>query len=267
MQYTIQNPVLAEVLGLLSKRLDIRITFFDVADSETADQFSRPRSGFCAVRRKRDAEFDRRCVECDREHLHEAKGSRRAVIYRCHAGLLEGVVPLYNRRGLYLGSLVFGQIAPPEMKRCGAGVRHGDETELTEIARLLKIVGEYIIQQEMILLRRPPWVGKVEEYLAAHWKEKITLANLSRIAGVSPSQLAHGFAGEFGQPLRPYLCKLRLERAKTMLENGAGSKEAAAATGFYDEFHLSKAFKREYGAPPSAIGTKANRKPAAPPAS
>ncbi len=253
MQYIIKNPVLAEVLGLLSKRLGIRITFFDVEGNETADQLSRPRSDFCSERRTLDPEFDRRCVTCDREHLDEGMRKRQAVIYRCHAGLLEGVVPLYNRRGLYLGSLVFGQVAPPELKRRRAGVRCGDESELHEIARLLKIVGEYIIQQEMIQLQRPPWVGKVEEYLRDHWQEKITLEKLSRIAGVSPSGLAHGFPREFGLPLRPYLKKWRLERAKALLEDGASNKEAAAATGFYDEFHFSKAFKAEYGVPPSTL--------------
>ncbi len=250
MQYKIQHTALTEVLGLLSKRLAIRITFFDVNARETAADASLPMARYCALRRLRSSDFNARCVECDQFHLRQAREIGKAVVYHCHAGLLEGVVPLYNRQKFYLGSMVFGQIAERGGERGYPGVQEGTRSDLEEIARLLKIVGEYMIQQEMIRLMRPQWAEKVGTYLRAHWNEKISLAALAKLAGISTSQMSHSFALEFGLPLRRYLKKIRLEQAKLLLEGNASVKEAAAAAGFYDEFHLSKAFKAEYGYPP-----------------
>lgn len=121
---------------------------------------------------------------------------------------------------------------------------------MIKIVRLLQIVSPCIIQQDIIQLLRPPWVTAVERYIADHWNQKIRLKELSKVLGISYSQLAHGFSREFGMSLRPYLKKLRLERAKILLENGSSIKECAYACGFYDEFHFSKAFKLEYGFSP-----------------
>ena len=99
---------LSELIGLLSRQLNIRLTFFDCTGTEQAVATGRPHSDFCLRHRREDPEFDARCVRCDLEHLAEARRTRREVIYCCHAGLLDGVVPLYSRRGLYLGGLVFG---------------------------------------------------------------------------------------------------------------------------------------------------------------
>ena len=54
-------------------------------------------------------------------------------------------------------------------------------------------------------------------------------------------------------PLRAYLRRLRLEKARLLVERGLTLKEIAAETGFYDEFHLSKAFKQFFGVPPSQL--------------
>ncbi|OQA87855.1 MAG: HTH-type transcriptional activator Btr [Lentisphaerae bacterium ADurb.Bin242] len=247
MRYTIKKSALVEVLGLLSDLLKIRITFFDVDDMESADEKSLPRSNFCMLHRNANAKFNRRCETCDKAHLDEAKQKQHAIIYRCHAGLLEGIVPLYNRYKHYLGSIVFGQL---DDKKKTPGVKYGTEDEMIKIVHLLQIVSTCIIQQDIIQLLRPPWVTAVEQYIADNWNQKVRLKELSKAIGISYSQIAHCFSREFGMPLRPYLKKLRLERAKMLLENGSSIKECAYACGFYDEFHFSKAFKLEYGFSP-----------------
>lgn len=124
---------------------------------------------------------------------------------------------------------------------------------MCEIARLLRIVGEHIIQQEMIHLHRPRWVDAASEYIDRNFQRKITLKELAARTGCSTSYLSHHFPAEFGMPLRAYLRRLRLEKARLLVERGLTLKEIAAETGFYDEFHLSKAFKQFFGVPPSQL--------------
>ncbi len=248
MRYLIINTALVEILGLLSDLLQLRITFFDVDDRESADEKSLPRSKFCILRRNSDAEFNRRCEVCDKMHLDEAKHKQSTVIYRCHAGLLEGIVPLYNRHNHYLGSIVFGQI---DDRKIIPGVKYGTEDDLHKICHLLQLVSLQIIQQDIIQLLRPQWVTAAEQYIAGHWNQKIRMAELCKVSGVPFSQIAHDFSREFGVPLRTYLNRIRLEKAKLLLEKGKSVKECASQCGFYDEFHFSKAFKKQYGIPPS----------------
>ena len=136
---------LSELIGLLSRQLNIRLTFFDCTGTEQAVATGRPHSDFCLRHRREDPEFDARCVRCDLEHLAEARRTRREVIYCCHAGLLDGVVPLYSRRGLYLGGLVFGQIRREESTLPAEGIRTGTPEMMCEIARLLRKLASQVM--------------------------------------------------------------------------------------------------------------------------
>ena len=132
-------------------------------------------------------------------------------------------------------------------------LRTGTPEMMCEIARLLRIVGEHIIQQEMIHLRRPRWVDTASECIDRNFHRRITLKELAARTGCSTRYLSHHFPAEFGLPLRAYLRRLRLEKARLLVERGLTLKEIAAETGFYDEFHLSKAFKQFFGVPPSQL--------------
>ena len=109
-EYVIQTEEMNRIMELLFHVLDIRITFFDLREEEVASFHIKEMSSFCREHRK-DPLFHARCVECDRLNLARAKQLRDVHIYCCHAGLLEGIVPLYNRRGSYLGAIVYGQLA------------------------------------------------------------------------------------------------------------------------------------------------------------
>lgn len=101
----------------------------------------------------------------------------------------------------------------------------------------------------------PGLVAQVDELLRARLDGPLTLAELARRLGLSPSSLCHRFRAEAGEPVMGRLRRLRVERALAMLPQGHRLDAVAQACGFCDRFHLAKAVRRVTGQPPSAWRT------------
>jgi AraC-like DNA-binding protein len=265
--FAIETDELDRVVSLASKVLDIRITFFDADLRELRHFHIKPMSGFCSALR-RSKEMNARCEMCDREHIHAARETGRTAVYRCHAGLYEAVVPLHDTHRQFLGAIVFGQLRavrgrPP--KGLSAGLRRRwerlgecDEARMHDIADMLKYTAEYIIHNELVRRRNPNWVDAIDRYIEEHLRERITLADLARVVHRSRSFVSHTFSKEFGSSPMKYVADRKLDAAREMLKGGATVVETAMALSYYDEFHFSKAFRKRFGAPPSAFKESAD---------
>lgn len=85
----------------------------------------------------------------------------------------------------------------------------------------------------------------------------LSVTELARLCGITPEYFRKLFARAHGSsPLR-YINRLRFERARELIESGMYSvTEAALSSGFSDMSYFSRAFKREFGIPPSKILSK-----------
>lgn len=82
------------------------------------------------------------------------------------------------------------------------------------------------------------------EYLAEHYAENVSLDYLAQIANLSPFHFNRVFAQQFGMPPHAYQTRLRITRAKALLRQGWAIPEVALQTGFADQSHLNRHFKR-----------------------
>ena len=252
------SPELASALGLLRRLFDVRVTFFDL-DSVEADGFDiKPISAYCAARR-RDPAFAARCLACDRRHLEEAKRGRVIRIYRCHDGLIEGVIPLYGARGDYLGAIMFGQLRPADdtpsaLNAAQAAARArlplADQGRLRDLAELLKWLAEHLAANAALRAPAVDWAEAARRHIAAHLGDKLSLAGLARAIGRSPSFVSHRFRAVFGTSFARHVRSQRLAEARRRLAAGERLPEVAAALGFCDRYHLSRAFSAHFGHPP-----------------
>jgi AraC-like DNA-binding protein len=65
-----------------------------------------------------------------------------------------------------------------------------------------------------------------------------------------PTHLVRAFSGAYGIPPHQYLMSRRVERARRLLLEGRAPGEVAVETGFYDQSHLNRHFKRLVGVAP-----------------
>ncbi|MBW8877692.1 MAG: helix-turn-helix transcriptional regulator [Acidobacteria bacterium] len=106
---------------------------------------------------------------------------------------------------------------------------------------------------------RRDYVQDAKALIQQRFCEPLELADVARALYVSTYHLCRLFKEETGLPIHRYLNRLRLREA---LERVAGGEddltEIALSVGFSCHSHLTRAFHREFGVPPSEV-----RRPAA----
>ena len=100
----------------------------------------------------------------------------------------------------------------------------------------------------------PDWhqiLKPVTEHIATHYAEDITVDGLAAMVDTSPSNFRRQFTRTFGISPGRYLTAIRLNAARKLLETTEKLvSEIATETGFWDQSHLTKLFKRERGITP-----------------
>lgn len=102
-------------------------------------------------------------------------------------------------------------------------------------------------------------IREVSEYIAQHYAEPLRLKDIVSLSGMSLSGFKRAFADAFNMSPGRYLMTVRLNAARKLLENTDKLlSEIAAETGFFDQSHLTRVFKRERGLTPGQYRRRHN---------
>lgn len=88
------------------------------------------------------------------------------------------------------------------------------------------------------------------EYLQQHITDPPTLQELAAIAGTNTFKLKNGFKELFNNTVFGYLSEMRLDQARTLLQEGIPIKEVADRTGYSSVQHFSTSFRKKFSMPP-----------------
>jgi AraC-like DNA-binding protein len=129
------------------------------------------------------------------------------------------------------------------------------ELEERAIAFVREAVAQaYVRRPESRNRRAGEYARRVREVLAARYREPLTLADVARAVEASPFHLSRLVAAATGVPIHRLIVRLRLRDAlERLLETRESISAVALAAGFASHSHLTDAFRREYGMPPSAV--------------
>lgn len=131
----------------------------------------------------------------------------------------------------------------------------GAAPSLEQDARLLSVLTRLVERHAGIRSSPPPGrerraVRLAREYLEDNLRESVPLEELARLANLSPFHLARVFRDEVGLPPHAYQTQARLGRARSLLLRGWPAARVARETGFADQSHLTRHFKRLIGVTP-----------------
>jgi AraC-like DNA-binding protein len=87
-------------------------------------------------------------------------------------------------------------------------------------------------------------VRVARDYIAAQHDRNISLRELARLVNLSPYHLNRVFTKEVGMPPHAFQMQTRVAAAKKLMLDGLSLACVAAMTGFADQSHFSRHFKR-----------------------
>jgi len=122
---------------------------------------------------------------------------------------------------------------------------HGDEAA--------QVILEALAMQIMALGSRtsgngsslpPPWLSIALSHIRRNATTPLTVGSIASHVGVSPSRLSHVFREVMGRSVTEYVreCRVRVAAA-ALRETSDPIGEVALACGFYDQAHLTRAFR------------------------
>lgn len=95
-------------------------------------------------------------------------------------------------------------------------------------------------------------MNAVIEYIEEFSDKNITIESLSEMSGYSPSHFRKRFGEIYGMSPVEYINRVRVRKAKNMLESNLYSiADVAAKCGFSNVYYFSRVFKKITGIPPS----------------
>ena len=113
-----------------------------------------------------------------------------------------------------------------------------------------KLYDEYngqILEEEVIPAEEIKYLCR---YMKNNYRQKLTLDELSKITGQNKFTLLRNFNKVHGLTPYQYLETIRIEKARTYLEEGYTPAEVALNTGFSDQSHFTRFFKSFIGFTP-----------------
>ena len=116
---------------------------------------------------------------------------------------------------------------------------------------LLEVFERYISQKSSA--KTPAWVFEIKDLIQDHIDTSITLKELSKNLDINPAYLSREFSKHFGNlSFGEYIRRQRIEKAIEYLNTSRYTlTQVAYLTGFSDQSHFTRIFKKHTGQSPS----------------
>jgi transcriptional regulator GlxA family with amidase domain len=102
-------------------------------------------------------------------------------------------------------------------------------------------------------------IQEVVSHIEANFHDALPLRRLAEAANLSTFWLVALFRREVGMPPHRYLSHVRVRQAQALLEKGVAPAAAAIQSGFFDQSHFTRHFKRVCGMTPGQYRTASSK--------
>ena len=248
----------------------VQVAIFDADFCEVATH-PKENCEFCKIM-KSCPKTRRKCKVADRKSMSESQKKNGLVIYKCHAGLCEAVVPLHENEQI-IGYMMLGQITDSTdrsallrgakglsekygfdaeaLKRAVGEITYKSEEEIAAAAKIMEACTSYILLKELITPEHSRLLDAAKEYIEKNLEADIDIGKMCEELNVSRTRLYEIFKKEAGMGIAKYINRRRMHKAKKLLKTTELSiPEIAETLGFADYNYFSRVYKKTYGKSP-----------------
>ena len=246
---------------------------FVLYDSEFKEIMSFPKIDceFCSLM-KSNCNTRRKCAYADKRSFNKCRESGRLYIYKCHAGLVEAVMPLYENEK-NIGYLMLGQISDNKnnntliekitywQEKYGfdtetlntsiQSITYKSTEEIYAAAKIMEACTCYIAFKELIEPEESRTFKAAKAYIDKNLSADLDIADICKELSLGRTKLYDIFKREANTGVSEYINRRRLHKAKSLLKTTDMSiPEIASAAGFNDYNYFSRVYKKRYGKAP-----------------
>jgi AraC-like DNA-binding protein len=155
----------------------------------------------------------------------------------------------------FKSSLVSDEVLKTRLDRVFASLTESGsllQNESLLLSVLARLITDHIVDGRALrgVGREHVAIARAMEWLDANCEQNVSIRALAEVAGLSPYYLVRAFHRQVGVPPHRYQTILRVNRARKLLTSGLALSDVAYRTGFYDQSHLTRCFKRTLGVTP-----------------
>lgn len=258
---------LLDVMSKFNLLTGIKIVVMDT-DLNTVAAMPAHDSAFCSILKQHPtAAAD--CQRCTKAACLHSKEAKQVYLYRCHAGLIEAVAPLFINETL-VGYIILGQILHEEdaihnkdqiLSYAAAYTADAvsalealtvkNEEHIQAAVKIMEICAHYLLMQSHIHLDKETLALQIEQYIDANLASPLSVEIICERFALSHNMLYKLFEKFFGMPVAKYIRKKRIAAAKALIQAGVSVTEVSSKVGFIDYSYFSKVFKAETGMLPT----------------
>jgi len=231
------------------------------------------------LRRECFPRFRRACFDENHKMIARAKKQQGAIIYRCHMGLCEAIIPIKTIEDelslIYLGRVdtepateegfvrayeratatdhAVKNADMSELRRLYYEMPRMSEDEFRNAVRLAEYYADLMSRDNKNVKFVPQsYIETVKQFVKASLHLQISRNAAAEHIGISPGYLSHIMSKEEGCSFSDYVTKQKMELAKQeLLSSNAPVGEIARRCGYDNPKYFSTLFKKHTGMTPT----------------
>ena len=147
-----------------------------------------------------------------------------------------------------------GMLAPIAERLLREWRHRDDSSQLIVEGLVLELIGNAARNaRDTHEVKVSPAIRRARELLATRYAEAISLSDVAAATGRHPVYLATEFRRAFGETMGEFVRRLRVESAcRELAQSERPLADVALATGFANQSHFTRVFKRAMGVTPAA---------------
>lgn len=252
-----------QIIDNFAYLMNLQVAFYTIDGQVVKRSRNENNCAYCTYMQEKVFSLDD-CVNLDLKKQQECRAKHQTLIYQCHAGLTEVVMPieLYNTIAGYviIGQFRIQQSPPdflrePELQELFMAQKYISYQELDHIIEMFRTLLEYITEKELISAPSDYRRIKLNGFIDRNFLNDITLAQAARYMKCSVSSLSHYLQEKHHTSLKKLILEKRLRHAEKLIKKHPELTlgEIANQSGFKDSHYFSRIYRKYRNCPPSQL--------------